>query len=70
MIYIKLNRFLLNKVSQTDKGNEDMTSSDRCHSPLRLSLPASSKEEVVHREEESRDLSPRPQKSEGPAGCR
>lgn len=34
------------------------------------SLPASSKEEIVHREEEGRDLSPRPQKSERPAGCR
>ena len=37
---------------------------------LCLSLPASSKEEIVHREEEGRDLSPRPQKSERPAGCR
>lgn len=40
------------------------------YSLLCLSLPASSKEEIVHREEEGRDLSPRPQKSEGPAGCR
>lgn len=44
------------------------SSPDRCSSLLCLSPPASPKEEIVHREEEGRDLSPCPQESERPVG--